>query len=158
MGKKFRTKGAVFFLALLVIMSLFHGTVSYAATEYETFLNRLDKVEQYAKAYQSGNASVTDTVDQLVLSYIRSGNPGYTGSYWDSLAGAADSNFILYVAAKDAAEGTDAAKIRTVSAVTLPNGEEMDVFHLFAVMNMIEKDKEIWAAGPAIPVSFSIRS
>ncbi len=123
-----------FILSLLCILSVLFSIAavpSFAANnDFDSTLVRLQNLEDLAKSFKQSSYT-SDSVDFLVLSYIRSSV--YNSGTWNTLAGTANSSFISYVAS----ESPDTAKLRSTYSLQLPNGDTTDFIHMFAVMNMI---------------------
>lgn len=101
---------------------------------YDTFLQDLACLESYADAYAREHAG-EDAV-ALVLNYVRCGVEDYTDSSWTMMAGAENTDFTAYVAAQDAAMGTSVASLRELEPMVIPNGQTVDLAHMFGCMDI----------------------
>lgn len=101
---------------------------------YDELLENLASLEAYADAYtreHSGEDAVA-----LVLNYVRCGVEDYTDSSWTMMAGAENTEFAAYVAEQDAAMGTSAASLRELEPMVIPNGQTIDLAHMFGCMDI----------------------
>ena len=104
------------------------------APEYYAFLRNLKVLEGYAQTYareHTGEGAVG-----LVINYVRCGVEKYTGGSWTMLAGEEKTDFTKYVTNQDAANGTTAGALRSLTEFTLPNGDEVDFVHMFGCMDI----------------------
>lgn len=124
---------AVAAAALLVGSSL--APAEAAPSPYERMVGDLTALEQYAGEFRTANPS-GDTVDQLVLVYVRTGRPNYATGNWTLLGGPRNPAFEAFVADRDVANGTTAGALKTLDELVLPNGEITDAIHMFATMNL----------------------
>lgn len=124
---------AVAAAALLVGSSL--APAEAAPSPYERMIGDLSALERYAGEFRTANAS-GDTVDQLVLVYVRTGRPNYATGNWTLLGGPKNAAFEAFVADRDVANGTTAGSLKTLDELVLPNGEVTDAIHMFATMNL----------------------
>ena len=104
------------------------------APEYQAFLQNLKVLEGYAQTYAREHTG-EDAVG-LVINYIRCGVEKYTGGSWTMLAGEEKTDFTKYVTDQDAANGTTAAALRSLTEFTLPNGDLVDFVHMFGCMDI----------------------
>ena len=139
------------FLAALMVLCLLVGvmpSIAFAAEtgtkannelevkDYNTFLANLKILENYAKVYAATNPG--NDVTELVLNYVRTGVERYLDGNWKTLAGEEKTDFVNYVAAQDAANGTTVRCLRNivVKNFILPNGDQADFGHMFGVLNI----------------------
>ena len=104
------------------------------APEYYAFLRNLKVLEGYAQTYAREHTG-EDAVG-LVINYVRCGVEKYTGGSWTMLAGEEKTDFTKYVTNQDAANGTTAGALRSLTEFTLPNGDEVDFVHMFGCMDI----------------------
>ena len=104
------------------------------APEYYAFLRNLRVLEGYAQTYAREHTG-EDAVG-LVINYIRCGVEKYTGGSWTMLAGEEKTDFTKYVTNQDAANGTTAGALRSLTEFTLPNGDGVDFVHMFGCMDI----------------------
>ena len=102
--------------------------------DYDTFLANLKQLEAYAAEYVQSNLSENATA--LVVNYIRTGVERYTSSTWATLAGAENTAFTAYVAQQDVANGTTASALKDLEQLTLPNGNLVDLGHMFGTLDI----------------------
>ena len=60
----------------------------------------------------------------------------YTSGTWTTFCGPENTAFVNFVAQQDEANGTFAAKLRSLDKFTLPNGDEVEFAHMFGAMDM----------------------
>lgn len=108
--------------------------VAQDAPEYYAFLRNLKVLEGYAQTYAREHTG-EDAVG-LVINYVRCGVEKYTGGSWTMLAGEEKTDFTKYVTNQDAANGTTAGALRSLTEFTLPNGDEVDFVHMFGCMDI----------------------
>lgn len=113
---------------------------------YDDFLQDLACLESYADAY--AREHIGEDAVALVLNYIRCGVADYTDGSWTMMAGAENTEFTAYVAAQDAATGTSAASLRELEPMVIPNGQTVDLAHMFGCMDIsyAAKDQSAKAA------------
>ena len=104
------------------------------APEYYAFLRNLKVLEGYAQTYAREHTG-EDAVG-LVINYVRCGVEKYTSGSWTMLAGEEKTDFTKYVTNQDAANGTTAGALRSLTEFTLPNGDEVDFVHMFGCMDI----------------------
>ena len=102
--------------------------------DYATFLADLKQLESYASEYVQSNSSENATA--LVINFIRTGVERYTSGTWATLAGAENTAFTEYVAQQDAANGTAASALKDLEQFTLPNGNLVDLGHMFGTLDI----------------------
>ena len=107
--------------------------------DYATFLADLKQLENYASEYVQSNPS--ENAAALVINFIRTGVERYTSSTWATLAGAENTAFTEYVAQQDAANGTAASALKDLEQLTLPNGNLVDLGHMFGAMDVANNAK-----------------
>lgn len=115
-------------LVLLVLACLMALPVH--AADYDTVLDKLERLQTLAEAYAAESAEELDPV-HLTLSYTRVGE--YNAAIWQLTAGARDPLFEQYVAAHDPEVG----ELQGVGTVTLPNGQNIDFGHLLAATELV---------------------
>ena len=122
-------------LAGLILAGTVAGPAAAASpSSFGELVSDLAPLETYARQYASAHPG--DTVDALVLVYVRTANPDYDDSRWATLGGQRDPDFEAYVDDQDARNGTSAADLKRLREVTLPNGETTDAVHMFATMSI----------------------
>ncbi|MBO5797279.1 MAG: phosphodiester glycosidase family protein [Clostridia bacterium] len=130
-----RTLGVLFAIAMLMGMMI---PIAGAAevTDYQTFIDRLVVLEQYADAYAIANPAYD--ANELVLNFIRTGVERYNDGNWKILAGEEITAFTDYVRQQDVANQTKAMDLRdiVIEDFTLPNGNYVDFGHMFGTMNI----------------------
>lgn len=102
-------------------------------TDYAIFLADLKVLERYAASYAS---TTKENATALVINYIRTGVERYTSGTWTTMAGGENTSFTAYVAAQDAANGTTAADLKDLGDITLPNGNVVDLGHMFGTLDI----------------------
>ena len=102
--------------------------------DYATFLADLKQLENYALEYAQSNPSEYSTA--LVINFIRTGVERYTSSTWATLAGTENTAFTEYVAQQDVANGTTASALKDLEQLTLPNGNLVDLGHMFGTLDI----------------------
>ena len=103
-------------------------------SDFDTFLADLKQLESYASEYAQSNPSENATA--LVINFIRTGVERYTSSTWATLAGAENTAFTEYVAQQDAANETTSSALKDLEQLTLPNGDEVDLGHMFGTLDI----------------------
>ena len=102
---------------------------------YAEFLAHLKNLEVYAKEYAKTNTN--EDVKELVLNYVRTGVEKYASSGgWEILAGKTKTDFIEYVAKREKETGNIASGVRNLNKFTTPNGQEVELGHMFGTMNI----------------------
>lgn len=102
---------------------------------YKEFLAHLKNLEVYAKGYAKINTN--EDVKELVLNYVRTGVEKYASSGgWEILAGKTKTDFIEYVAKREKETGNIASGVRNLNKFTTPNGQEVELGHMFGTMNI----------------------
>lgn len=102
--------------------------------DYAAFLADLKQLENYALEYAQNNPSEYSTA--LVINFIRTGVERYTSSTWATLAGTENTAFTEYVARQDVANGTTASALKDLEQLTLPNGNLVDLGHMFGTLDI----------------------
>ena len=105
------------------------------ALAYEKLIERIQKLEDLAKAYDSSNWQMN------MLAYIRTVK--YNTEEWSIVAGEFDSGFASYVSTNEG-ENKDVSNFRDDVGANenfkIPGTQEtVDFYHLFAVMNVVHK-------------------
>lgn len=102
--------------------------------DYATFLADLKLLETYASSYVESHP--TENVNALVINYIRTGVDRYTSSTWATMAGAENTAFTEYVTQQDAKNGTTAFALKNLDQLALPNGNLVDLGHMFGTLDI----------------------
>ena len=105
-----------------------------SVADYNTFLADLQQLESYASTYAESNP--TENVNALVINFIRTGVERYTSDAWATLAGAENTAFTQYVTKQDAENGTTASALKNLEQFTLPNGNLVDLGHMFGTLDI----------------------
>lgn len=139
MKKSFSLRWISLLLAVMMVfsilpLSVFAVDTSTDDTRYTDFLSSLTTLEGYADAYAREHSGEDATA--LVINYIRCGVEKYTSSTWTTFCGPENTAFTGYVSEQDAANGTNAAAVRSLEVFTVPNGNEVDFAHMFGAMDM----------------------
>lgn len=113
---------------------------------YEAFLADLLCLEGYAQEYARTHTGEDATA--LVLNYIRCGIESYTDSSWTMMAGAEKTEFTVYVTQRDMAMGTTAAALRDLTTLRIPNGQTVDLAHMFGCLDIsyASRNSQVMAA------------
>ena len=106
----------------------------FPVTDYATFLANLKQLESYASAYVESNP--TENANALVINFIRTGVARYASGTWATLAGAENTAFTDYVTQQDAENGTTASALKDLEQFTLPNGNLVDLGHMFGTLDI----------------------
>lgn len=139
MKKSFSLRWLSLMLAVMMVFSILPLSVFAADTStddarYTDFLSSLTTLEGYADAYAREHSGEDATA--LVINYIRCGVEKYTSGTWTTFCGPENTAFTGYVSEQDAANGTNAAAVRSLEVFTVPNGNEVDFAHMFGAMDM----------------------
>ena len=102
-------------------------------TDYATFISYLNVLEGYASDYATANGG---DANGLVISFIRTGVKRFSTGTWTLVAGPENTDFTAYVAAQDEANGTHASDLKHLGEFALPNGNEVDLGHLFGTIDI----------------------
>ena len=125
-------------LAIIMLAGIFPASVladsGNTVNSYDEFITDLTCLEKYANDYV-GEHPNEDTA-ALVINYVRSGVEKYTSGTWTTFCGPENTAFVNFVAQQDEANGTFAAKLRSLDKFTLPNGDEVEFAHMFGAMDM----------------------
>ena len=125
-------------LAIIMLVGIFPASVladtGDKVNSYDEFITDLTCLEKYANEYVSEHPN-EDTA-ALVINYVRSGVEKYTSGTWTTFCGPENTAFVNFVAQQDEANGTFAAKLRSLDKFTLPNGDEVEFAHMFGAMDM----------------------
>ena len=108
-----------------------------AATEisdYATFLSCFKVLEGYAQTYAEENAG--EDANALIINYIRTGVERYTSGTWEMVCGKENTAFTAYVSEQDTANNTSASALKNLGNFTLPNGNKVDLGHVFGAMDV----------------------
>ena len=125
-------------LAIIMLAGIFPASVladsGNTVNSYDEFITDLTCLENYANEYVSEHPN-EDTA-ALVINYVRSGVEKYTSGTWTTFCGPENTAFVNFVAQQDEANGTFAAKLRSLDKFVLPNGDEVEFAHMFGAMDM----------------------
>ena len=103
-------------------------------SDYETFLSCFKVLERYAQSYAEEN--IGEDVNALIINYIRTGVERYTSGTWEMVCGKENTAFTAYVSEQDAANNTSASALKSINNFTLPNGNKVDLGHVFGAMDV----------------------
>ena len=103
-------------------------------TSYHDFLDCLIQLETYASTYAQEHADEERIA--LVINYIRTGVEKYNSGTWNTFCGEENTAFVNFVADQDEANNTSARRLRQLEAFTLPNGDWVELAHMFGCMDM----------------------
>lgn len=130
-----KTSKRLISLAIVLIMLLGSVVPAFAANNPTTPLAdvtaMMRTLEAYAAQYAQENPG-TDPIE-LEMNFIRSAR--YSGGNWDRLAGVKNQDFIDWVYAQDN-NMRDLRRESIMKFVLAPNGNTIDVQHMFGTMNM----------------------
>ena len=116
---------------------------------YEMFLMNLNYLEIFAEYYAQENPN-SNPLD-LVIKYIRSGVDRYRSGSWGIMAGTEDKQFFDFVAMMEETMNQDApsedvkvriTSLRNLKNITLPNGDKVDLGHVFGTMDITNHNKD----------------
>jgi len=127
---------------LMTVLPVQANAESLEITDYQVFLKNLAVLEEYAAAYAAANPGKDPA--SLTMKYIRTGVENYNSAYWNALAGSEDTKFAAYVQNKENAHNAtanDANKVnvtglKNLGIIEVPNGDQVDMGHVFAVMDV----------------------
>ena len=103
-------------------------------SDYATFLSCFKVLEGYAQTYAEENAG--EDANALIINYIRTGVERYTSGTWEMVCGKENTAFTAYVSEQDTANNTSASALKNISNFTLPNGNKVDLGHVFGAMDV----------------------
>ena len=103
-------------------------------SDYATFLSCFKVLEGYAKTYAEENAG--EDANALIINYIRTGVERYTSGTWEMVCGKENTAFTAYVSEQDTANNTSASALKNLGNFTLPNGNKVDLGHVFGAMDV----------------------
>ena len=103
-------------------------------SDYATFLSCFKVLEGYAQTYAEENAG--EDANALIINYIRTGVERYTSSTWEMVCGKENAAFTAYVSEQDTANNTSASALKNLGNFTLPNGNKVDLGHVFGAMDV----------------------
>ena len=103
-------------------------------SDYATFLSCFKVLESYAQTYAEENAG--ENVNALIINYIRTGVERYTSGTWEMVCGKENTAFTAYVSEQDTANNTSASALKNLGNFTLPNGNKVDLGHVFGAMDV----------------------
>ena len=112
-------------------------------SDFETLVTNLMLLEQIADVYIVQNNVEADPV-QLVVKYIRTGVERYNSGSWGIMAGYEDAEFAKFVSMMEdmvnadlpAEEKITVTGLKNLEIMTLPNGDRVDMGHLFGTMDI----------------------
>ena len=119
-------------LIFLLFLIYIHGL---EVTDFSTIMTDLENLEKYIGEYITEKSS-TQNLIHLLTCYIREG--AYSGTEWTIAGGSIPNDLPQYIIDKDLSKGTHAQLCKQYREIDLPNNEQMDFVHFFAVMNGIE--------------------
>ena len=103
-------------------------------SDYATFLSCFKVLEGYAQTYAEENAG--EDANALIINYIRTGVERYTSGTWEMVCGKENTAFTAYVSERDTANNTSASALKNLGNFTLPNGNKVDLGHVFGAMDV----------------------
>ena len=103
-------------------------------SDYATFLSCFKVLEGYAQTYAEENAG--ENANALIINYIRTGVERYTSGTWEMVCGKENTAFTAYVSEQDTANNTSASALKNLGNFTLPNGNKVDLGHVFGAMDV----------------------
>ena len=103
-------------------------------SDYATFLSCFKVLEGYAQTYTEEN--VGENANALIINYIRTGVERYTSGTWEMVCGKENTAFTAYVSEQDTANNTSASALKNINNFTLPNGNKVDLGHVFGAMDV----------------------
>lgn len=103
-------------------------------SDYVTFLSCFKVLEGYAQTYAEENAG--EDANALIINYIRTGVERYTSGTWEMVCGKENTAFTAYVSEQDTANSTSASALKNINNFTLPNGNKVDLGHVFGAMDV----------------------
>ena len=103
-------------------------------SDYATFLSCFKVLEGYAQTYAEENAG--ENANALIINYIRTGVERYTSGTWEMVCGKENTAFTAYVSEQDTANNTSASALKNINNFTLPNGNKVDLGHVFGAMDV----------------------
>ena len=103
-------------------------------SDYATFLSCFNVLEGYAQTYAEENAG--EDANALIINYIRTGVERYTSGTWEMVCGKENTAFTAYVSEQDTANNTSASALKNLGNFTLPNGNKVDLGHVFGAMDV----------------------
>ena len=103
-------------------------------SDYATFLSCFKVLEGYAQTYAEENTG--EDANALIINYIRTGVERYTSGTWEMVCGKENTAFAAYVSEQDTANNTSASALKNLGNFTLPNGNKVDLGHVFGAMDV----------------------
>ena len=103
-------------------------------SDYATFLSCFKVLEGYAQTYAEENTG--EDANALIINYIRTGVERYTSGTWEMVCGKENTAFTAYVSEQDTANNTSASALKNLGNFTLPNGNKVDLGHVFGAMDV----------------------
>ena len=123
-------------IGLLMLLCLLALPAKAESADYETTLDRLNRLQTLAETYIEEKNSGDDPID-LTLSFTRVGD--YNTTIWQLTAGTRDGDFEKYATDAD----PDLWDLQGMNTVVLPNGQGVDFGHLLAAMNLVYRGMPI---------------
>ena len=77
-----------------------------------------------------------EDANALIINYIRTGVERYTSGTWEMVCGKENTAFTTYVSEQDTANNTLASALKKLGNFTLPNGNKVDLGHVFGAMDV----------------------
>jgi len=110
--------------------------------DYMTFLVNLMYLEQIADVYAVQNPGKDPVA--LVIKYIRTGVERYNSGSWGIMAGYEDEDFAKFVSSMEDQINSSLSEdewimvtgLKNLEIMTLPNGDTVDIGHLFGTMDI----------------------
>lgn len=103
-------------------------------SDYATFLSCFKVLEGYAQTYAEENTG--EDANALIINYIRTGVERYTSGTWEMVCGKENTAFTAFVSEQDTANNTSASALKNLGNFTLPNGNKVDLGHVFGAMDV----------------------
>ena len=103
-------------------------------SDYATFLSCFKVLEDYAQTYAEENTG--EDANALIINYIRTGVERYTSGTWEMVCGKENTAFTAFVSEQDTANNTSASALKNLGNFTLPNGNKVDLGHVFGAMDV----------------------
>ena len=103
-------------------------------SDYATFLSCFKVLEGYAQTYAEENTG--EDANALIINYIRTGVERYTSGTWEMVCGKENTAFTTFVSEQDTANNTSASALKNLGNFTLPNGNKVDLGHVFGAMDV----------------------
>ena len=116
--------------------------------DYDTFLENLKILEDYANAYVKINPGKDPML--LLIKYIRTGVDRYNSGSWNIMAGYEDEGFAKYVKEQEEAHNASVSSaddmiivtgLKNIHNMDLPNGDYTDIGHMFGTLDISYHNK-----------------